>query len=417
MTRILISAVGSLGDVMPFVILGRALAGRGHDARIYAAEVFRSTAQGAGLPFVPTSSVTALQDASGAHHAPADTRAGLQQVARGISQHLLSTMKLMESDVVRGNTLLVGSTFAFSPRLLAEIEGVPFAAVHLAPSAFRSEYLAPRFSPLGHFERWPRAFKRGMWRMMDRRFLDPAFGAPMNAVREALGMPAIDRVLHNWIHEGAVALGLFPDWFAPRQPDWPNNAVLTGFPLSADAPATGRLDAELDDFLRAGSSPVVFTPGTAPADATTFFAESAAACRRLGLRAIFVTRDPAQLSMPLEPDLLAVREAPFDLLFGRACAVVHHGGIGTLSQALRAGVPQVIRPSAFDQFDNASRARRLGVARELLPRAYRGPALDRALSDLLGNDTVSRNCRLAASRISSDNGVAAAVDALEQAAA
>jgi len=46
-------------------------------------------------------------------------------------------------------------------------------------------------------------------------------------------------------------------------------------------------------------------------------------------------------------------------------AIVHHGGIGTTSQALAAGIPQLIRPMAFDQFDNANRIEKLGCGRWL----------------------------------------------------
>jgi len=42
--------------------------------------------------------------------------------------------------------------------------------------------------------------------------------------------------------------------------------------------------------------------------------------------------------------------------------LLHHGGIGTTAQALRAGIPQIVMPKAFDQPDNAMRiaALRLG---------------------------------------------------------
>jgi rhamnosyltransferase subunit B len=68
-----------------------------------------------------------------------------------------------------------------------------------------------------------RAIKRATWAMamMDRRFLDPAFCRPLNQIRAGLGLPPVRRVLHQWIHEATVTAGLFPEWLAPRQPDWP----------------------------------------------------------------------------------------------------------------------------------------------------------------------------------------------------
>ena len=88
-------------------------------------------------------------------------------------------------------------------------------------------------------------------------------------------------------HSPQRVLGLFPDWYAPPQPDWPTQVRLTGFPLYDD-----RRDQELpkaaEDFLAGGDAPVVFTPGSAMRHGREFFAESAAACRLLGRRGLFV---------------------------------------------------------------------------------------------------------------------------------
>jgi rhamnosyltransferase subunit B len=143
----------------------------------------------------------------------------------------MPTFTAMAHDVLAGETLLVGSSLAFAPRLLAEAERLPFAAVHLAPSMFRSDHLAPRMSPLGHFEHWPRAIKHATWALMDRRLLDPAFGVPLNEVRAGLGLAPVRRVFHEWIHRATVTVGMFPEWLAPRQPDWPADLKLTGFPM------------------------------------------------------------------------------------------------------------------------------------------------------------------------------------------
>lgn len=88
------------------------------------------------------------------------------------------------------------------------------------------------------------------------------------------------------------------------------------------------------------------------------------------------------------PGVIRAGYVPFGSLLPRLAAFVHHGSIGTTSQALRAGVQQLIRPmpfDQFDQFDNSDRAQRLGVALELLPKHYRTePAIatiDRLMRD------------------------------------
>ena len=69
--------------------------------------------------------------------------------------------------------------------------------------------------------------------------------------------------------------------------------------------------------------------------------------------------------------------APHSALFPHASLIVHHGGIGTSAEALRAGKPMLVVPHGFDQPDNAARLQRLGVAEVLPAGRYRH---DRAAS-------------------------------------
>jgi rhamnosyltransferase subunit B len=172
-----------------------------------------------------------------------------------------------------------------------------------------------------------------------------------------------------------------------------------------DGEHAAMLPPELQAFIDAGPAPVVFTAGTADTTSENFDAESAQACQRLSLRGVLVARQRTQLPESLPPGVVHVAYASFSQLFARSAAVVHHGGIGTLSQALQAGVPQLIRPMAYVQFDNASRACRLGVAKELLPRSYRGLHLDASLRDLLGDASIRSACKQVAVRMEGEDGL------------
>ena len=73
------------------------------------------------------------------------------------------------------------------------------------------------------------------------------------------------------------------------------------------------------------------------------------------------------------PDTVKLLEfAPHSVVFPRAAVIVHQGGMGTSSQAFRAGRPMLVVPFAHDQPDNAHRLQRLGLAEILYPRQYRG---------------------------------------------
>ncbi len=409
--KILIVAAGSHGDVLPFVALARELQGRGHEVRLFAGGIFAQVANEAAVPFIEVMSAADYERFIADRDA-IDPMKGMALLAKAVIGAQRTCLALLEREHEPGRTLVVGSSLAWATRLLGELRRVPVATVHLAPSWLRSEHLAPSFGTLGHLERAPRFVKRAIWKLMDRRFLDPLFTAPFNALRAELGLPPLQRLFHSWLHEADLTLGMFPEWFAPRQPDWPAGVQLTGFPLydhGGDAP----LPLEVERMLDAGGAPVVFTAGTANASSHAFFEASVRASQLSGRRAILITQDAAQLPAPLPASVAHFGYVPFKALLPRVAAFVHHGGIGTTSQALLAGVPQLVRPMGFDQFDNACRVRTLGVARQLLPRRYRPDAAAAALDGLLGDAQVRTRCAEVAQRMSRErSGAAVAADAL-----
>src|SRR5262249_33834850 len=144
------------------------------------------------------------------------------------------------------------------------------------------------------------------------------------------------------------------------------------------------VERDVARFLTDGEPPVVFTPGTGNRHARDFFAAAADACVRLGRRGLFLTRFAEQLPAQLPDGVRHFAWVPLSKLLPHASALVHHGGIGTSAAALAAGIPQVVMPFSHDQPDNAARLERLGVARPLPVRRFRGPALAAELGQLLG---------------------------------
>jgi rhamnosyltransferase subunit B len=408
--RILVNVVGSLGDILPFMALGAALQGRGHEVRIYGNDYFRGVADELGLHFSATSPAPEYQAFL---HAPAatDPRQAMRAVAQGVMGKVASSHAILRADVLPGRTIALGSTFAFAVRLLRETHAVPCTVLHLSPSVLRSEYAAPRFSPLGHMTALPRWVKRAIWAVMDRKFMDPLYTAPFNRIRADLGLAPIERMFHRWLHQADAALCLVAPWFAPRQPDWPAAITLAGFPL-VDHGAHRPLPDAIAAFLEAGAAPVVITAGTANAVSHAFFSAAIQACRSLKLRAILVTADPAQLPPALPDDMIHAAYAPFAALLPRACAFIHHGGIGSASQALRAGVPQLIQPMAFDQFDNASHVVQLGAGREVLARHFQPDRVADELKSLLADTALAANCKRHAASLVNENGIEHACDLL-----
>jgi len=382
--------VGSSGDVHPFVGIGAGLLARGHRVTVVTAEPFRQVATGAGLGFVPTWSedeyLHALDDPDLWHQ-----RKGLAVTLRRVAGLVDRTYRILSDLYEPGATVLVGHTLAFGTRVFEDKHGAPAATLHVAPNVFRSDFQQPVFGPNAmDLTRLPRFAKRAIWAALDRLAVDPLIRPPLNRFRRSLGLKRVSRIFNGWLHSPHAVIGLFPDWFAPPQRDWPA-VQLTGFPLFDEA-ARADLPEDLESFLAGGDPPVVFTPGTANRHARAFFEAALDATRRLGCRAVFLTRFADQLPPDLPPQARAVGYAPFSRLLPRSVAIVHHGGIGTCAQGLAAGVPQVVMPYNYDQPDNAMRLVRLHVGAMIPVARFTGERVAKGLAELLHSDRTRAAC-------------------------
>jgi UDP:flavonoid glycosyltransferase YjiC (YdhE family) len=289
----------------------------------------------------------------------------------------------------------------------------PLASVVFAPAVMWSVHNSPRVKGALSGPRVPQWFKLLQYWVTDRWFVLPLVGTELNGLRRELGLPPVRRVFGEFLHQTDLVLGMFPDWFGPPQPDWPANTRLTGFPLW-DAHDETELSRNVQEFLAAGPAPIAFSPGSANREAHQFFEAAVEACERLGRRGILLTKYADQLPAKLPASVRHFGFVPLSRMLPRTAALVHHGGIGTCAQGLAAGVPHLVRPMAFDQFDNSRRLVRLGVAEEISVKAFHGPAIAAALERLLSSPTVASNGRALAARCNGPASLAAACVALEE---
>jgi rhamnosyltransferase subunit B len=271
---------------------------------------------------------------------------------------------------------------------------------------------APFLAHLGRLGPWYGHLLARFARRQTRAWMQPVFD-----LRSELGLPPGEHPLFEGQFSPLLTLALFSRVLGEPQPDWPRNVRVTGF-IFYNGPDV--LSRELVAFLDAGTPPIVFTLGTsAVAAAGRFYEESIAAVRTLGVRAVLLTGgfEQNRPSGAVPPGVMLVDRAPHQLLFPRAAAIVHQGGAGTLAQALRAGKPMLVVPHAHDQPDNAARVVRLGVARSLLPRQYRGARAAKELERLLSDSSVAMRAAEAADVVRGEGGSAAAAAAIQHACA
>jgi UDP:flavonoid glycosyltransferase YjiC (YdhE family) len=263
---------------------------------------------------------------------------------------------------------------------------------------------------------WLRRFGRvygRLVRLMADRATRP-WMEPVMRLREAHGITDRSNPLLDGQFSPTMTLAMFSSMLGAPQSDWPAHTRQTGFVFHNGALT---MPGELERFLDEGEPPVVFTLGSSAVGAPgRFYAESAAAIERLGVRAVLLTGGFAE-NERVAPSrrVLLVQTAPHQSLFPRAAAIVHHGGVGTTGQGLRAGRPTLVVPYAHDQPDNAARLVRLGVARSVPATRYDATVVSRELERLLQDGRFQTRAAAVADRVSREDGAAAGADAIESA--
>lgn len=361
----LLFPLGSTGDILPFVGLGRALHARGHAVAIAANPHFAPLIARAGLEHI------AIGDA-GDYAALCDDprfmdRARGFRVVMDFAAQL--TAPMVDLCAAHRSALVVAHPLAFGARLADERLDLRVATMLLSPAI------------LGAVDHWLKRF-----------------------IVYRLVAPEIRRALERQRAAAHLTLAMFPEWFGDVPRAVRAEVVHAGFPLHDDAD-----DAALPPL---DDRPIVFTAGTGHRHARAFFAAAAEASRVLGRRAILLTQHRAQLPPSLPPGVEHHLYLPLSRLLPCASALVHHGGIGSAAAALAAGVPQLIVPFAHDQPDNASRLCRLGVAAALSPPRATAARMAARLQKLLSSPNVAARCHAIATRMHS--GLDSACAALER---
>jgi rhamnosyltransferase subunit B len=413
MTQFLITALGSYGDVHPMVGLGSALAARGHRVRIVTNPYFEDVVASAGLEIVPLGAREEYERLSRHPDIWHPVRGPRLVLTYASARMLRPLYDLLVANYIPGETVFCAHGMDLASRVAGEELAAPVASVLFAPGVLWSLHDSPRFKGAFTGPMMPRWVKRFQFWTADALVLHPILAPQLNTLRRQLGLPLVRRIFSRWLFASDLVLGMFPDWFGPSQPDWPVRTKVVGFPLW-DAPDEAPLPDGVREFLSDGTPPIAFSPGSANHEAHHFFAAAVDACQRLGRRGILLTKYAHQLPPKLPESVRHFGFVPMSKVLPHTAALVHHGGIGSCGQGFSAGVPQIVRPMSYDQFDNARRVVRLGVGKEISVRRFSGRRVADAIRALLTSPTVASRCRDLASRCDGPAALAAACDALEE---
>ena len=414
--RIVITCWGSHGDLFPYLGLAAALKRHGHAPVVATSVGYRAEIEREGIAFaeagppIDTSSPLARE----LYERVMDPRKGGEVIVSELLMPKLRETYEQLRAAVAGADLLVTHPITYAGPIVAEQARLPWLSTALAPLSFFSAHdpavlpTAPRLNDVPLVGPWLAHAILKLARPTLRRWVEP-----VDRLRAELGLPRAPHPMIEGQFSPHGTLALFSRVLAQPQRDWPAKVTVTG---TAFYNAPEPLEQELEDFLAAGEPPVVFTLGTSAVGAAGgFYRESVTAAAKLGVRAVLLTGGFAQ-NRPdnVPPNVLLVDRAPHELLFPRASAIVHQCGAGTTAQALRSGHPMLLVPHGHDQFDNARRVRKLGVARTLLPRQYRAERVARELGALLDEPRYRERAAAVSIVVREERGAEAAVAVIEK---
>jgi rhamnosyltransferase subunit B len=413
--HVLLSTLGSLGDLHPFIAIALRLREHGYDTVIATSPQYRENVSMEGIGFHPIGP-TREQLLSDLHMSTGELgrkiSADTMFILEGIVFPYLRSMYDDLSAVVDRSSLVLSSSLMFAARYAAERRAIAHLTVALQPMVFVSAYdppcipqapwLAPLLSKLG---RTTTNVVYGVAkRLVTRR------ARALYRFRKTLGLP---QTQSNLLFDGQFSphgtLALYSSLLGSAQPDYPPNTTVTGFTFyDRTTDRRPALSCDLRNFLDSGPPPLVFTLGSFavgfPGD---FYRVGREAARRLHKRAVLLVGAEQVASYGSEPadaDVFVADYARFSELFPHAAAIIHHGGIGTTGQALRAGKPQLIVPVLSDQFDNAARVVRLGVGRSLRQTQYQPDRVESELSMLLGEPRYATRAAATGNQVRQEDG-------------
>ncbi len=430
MARILIHTFGSSGDVNPFLALGLELRERGHDIRFSLTPSFADQARALGF------------DATGGGPDPdydSDLVRRMLTPGRDITRpiRLLFEKVLIPSiapatealePLVRDADLFLSHTIQLAAPVVAARTGVPWVSASPATVIYPS---AGTDIPNVALRGLPGALAGLSWAAGSVAFRSLDTLAAVEYAK--LGAPPLRNVFAGGSYSRRLTLGLWSPAYFPRPSDWPDWLQVGGYarwdgppdtsseetspgPASRSTLSFGKERVQRDQ--QTGDAPlIVFTLGSSVVnDPRGFYETALEAIGPTDWRAVLLgAPEGLPIPEPMKGRVTAIRSVPYAEVFPQADAIVHQGGVGTTQAACFYGIPSVVVPRGFDQWENAAHVQRHGWGLRLRPQDFSSCALRLRLERLLADTTLQARVAGLGREMRAEPGPARAADLLERA--
>jgi len=414
--NIAIIALGSRGDVQPYVALGKGLKKSGHKIKILTHQNFEELINTNGLDFIPVGG-------------------SVQDIAQGTNMskllergNFLKIISQMKKDAINGALAMakVGMDACSNVDLIISGVGGLFAGISISEKLdipFMQAYYTP-FTPTKAFPSFlfPKLpfFNNGFFNrfsyFLARQVIWQGFRSADNmARRQVLGLKKASffgPYKSKYFNQNPVLYSFSP-LVIPKPSDWDRNIHVTGYWL-LEQEDSWRPPSGLADFIESGSPPIYIGFGSMSSsnpEGTVDIILSAIS--KTNQRAIMLSGWGGLQKKHLPDNVFIIDSIPISWLFPRVSMAIHHGGAGTTAEALKAGIPSIIIPFFGDQFFWARKVFDLGVSLEPVPRKkLTVESLAKAINNVLEDQKIKKNAIELGAKIREENGIANAVEVI-----
>ncbi|MEN9563224.1 MAG: hypothetical protein RIR73_1468 [Chloroflexota bacterium] len=408
---------GTRGDVIPYIALGKGLANAGYNVRVAAPSGFANlfNNMGGGTPplqfspfdgnptdlLIEQGDSTPMTLGTNPIRSIQATRAFLQK-ARPLYRRMLHTA----AEACHGSDLLIHGLPTIWGAHIAEGLGIRAVRANLQPLTptreFPSALLPFRFSLLGignWFSHW--AVTQATWL---------SWRSEINHARHAdFGLASahwLDPSLRTDSHQ-PLTLNAFSEHVVTRPQDWNAKQLITGYWKLVSPDWTP--PKELQHFIDSAKNPIAIGFGSPGTQGYLSMLEEA----------LNLADAQAVLTLPgkyhgeiKSKNIFPIEYAPHDWLYKRVKVAIHHGGAGTTSASLHAGIPTITLPLAIDQFFWGERIQKLGVGLSIPQRKLNAQNLAQAIGEALLNKGMNEKAISIRKALSQEDGVEVAVKRL-----
>ncbi len=409
--KITMIALGSTGDVRPYMLLGRELRRRGHDITIASFASFQAMVEDAGLRFQPLAGdVVAIM--ANLMKPGAKGVSYLWQVEKSIRDIAPAVLEDLTRACADADALLC-TYFGSLYYSIAEKYRIPCIQTHYYP--MDPNDITPISSAPG--QKWGKTWNKASYRLgymligvLEKRYLTQWRRDNGMTLRKIQTKPNY-RVGG---HTVPVIYAMSPLVF-PRPKAWDEHIHLTGFWYD-ETPCDWTPPQALADFMAAGEPPIYIGFGSmVSGNMNKTFTTVLRAVRAAKVRAVISMGWGGSIGVHSSKRVYIADYVPHDWLFPRVSAVVHHGGAGTTAAGLRAGKPTLVVPFGGDQPFWGNRVYALGCGPKPIARdRLTVQRLTQGLVHLTTNRKYQVAAQELAERMRLEGGVIRAADLVEQ---